>query len=53
MDTTVDFSKYETYNFLVWQGIATATVTEKPEKREKTIPAKIGALMKKFPVQPE
>lgn len=37
----------------VWQGIATATVTENPEKREKSIPTKIGALMKKFPVQPK
>jgi hypothetical protein len=36
----------------VWQGVATSTVTENPEKREKTIPAKIGALMDKFPVQP-
>jgi len=37
----------------VWQGIATATIAENPARREKTIPAKIGALMKKFPVQPE
>jgi len=37
----------------VWQGVATSTVAEKPEKREKTIPAKVGALMKKFPVQPK
>jgi hypothetical protein len=37
----------------IWQGIATSTVTENPDKREKTIPAKISALMKKFPVQPE
>lgn len=35
----------------VWQGIATATITENPEKRDKTIPAKVSALMKKFPVQ--
>jgi Domain of unknown function (DUF4136) len=35
----------------IWQGIATATITENPAKREKTIPAKIGALMNKFPVQ--
>jgi len=40
-------------NKQVWQGIAISTVSEKPEKREKTIPTKIGALMKKFPVQPE
>jgi len=37
----------------VWQGIATSTVSEKPEKREKGIPAKIGALMKKFPIDPK
>ena len=37
----------------VWQGIATSTVTENPDKREKAIPAKVSALMKKFPVQPE
>lgn len=37
----------------VWQGVATSTVSENPEKREKTIPAKISALMKKFPVQPK
>ena len=36
----------------VWQGIATATVSENPDKRDKTIPAKIAALMKKFPVAP-
>lgn len=37
----------------VWQGIATSTVVENPDKREKSIPAKISALMKKFPVQPK
>lgn len=36
----------------VWQGVATATVAENPDKREKSIPAKISALMKKFPVNP-
>ncbi|GGF47153.1 hypothetical protein GCM10011339_39600 [Echinicola rosea] len=35
---------------LVWQGILTSTVTEKPEKRDKTIPKNIKKLMKKFPV---
>ena len=34
----------------VWQGIATGTITENPNKRDKTIPAKIAALMNKFPV---
>ncbi len=37
----------------VWQGISTGTVVENPEKREKTIPAHIAALMRKFPVQPK
>jgi hypothetical protein len=37
----------------VWQGIATSTVVENPDKRDKAIPAKISALMKKFPVQPK
>lgn len=37
----------------IWQGIATSTVSENPDKREKTIPAKINALMKKFPIQAE
>jgi hypothetical protein len=37
----------------IWQGIATSTVSENPDKREKTIPSKINALMNKFPVQPK
>ena len=35
----------------VWQGIATKTVNENSEKRDKTIPASIQSLMRKFPVQ--
>jgi hypothetical protein len=35
----------------IWQGIATKTVTENPARREKTIPASIQSLMRKFPVQ--
>ena len=35
---------------LLWQGVATGTITEKPEKREKKIPKAITKLMKKFPV---
>jgi hypothetical protein len=34
----------------VWQGVATGTITEDPQKREKAIPKKIAALMKKYPV---
>jgi len=37
-------------NNQVWQGVASGTITEDPQKREKTIPQKIGALMKKFPI---
>lgn len=37
----------------VWQGIATKTVNENPDKREKSIPTNIQALMRKFPVQPK
>ena len=37
---------------LVWQGVATSTIKENPEKREKSIPKRIGALMAKFPVSP-
>jgi hypothetical protein len=35
---------------LIWQGVATGTITEKPEKREKKIPKAVTKLMKKFPV---
>lgn len=34
----------------IWQGVATKTVEEKPEKRDKSIPYTIKALMKKFPI---
>lgn len=37
---------------LIWQGIITSVVNEKPEKREKTIPKKIKKLMKAYPVKP-
>lgn len=37
---------------LVWQGVATKTVTENPDKREKTIPKAVSKLMKKFPIAP-
>jgi hypothetical protein len=35
---------------LVWQGVATGTIKDKPEKREKSIPKTVGKLMKKFPI---
>lgn len=34
----------------IWQAVATGTVTENPEKREKTIPRNVAAMMKEFPV---
>lgn len=37
----------------IWQAIATGAITEKPEKREKTIPAKISTIMNSFPVKPK
>jgi len=36
----------------IWQGIATGTMTENPEKRETTIPKNVAALMSKFPIEP-
>ncbi len=36
----------------VWQGIATSTVQENPQKREKSIPYGVSALMKEFPIAP-
>lgn len=37
---------------LVWQGVGTATVQEKPQKREKSIPKAVNAIMKSFPIAP-
>ena len=37
---------------LVWQGVASGTVSENPEKREKKIPKTVNKLMKKYPVDP-
>ncbi len=36
----------------IWQGVAQGTISEKPEKREKSVPGKIKALMSKYPVKP-
>jgi hypothetical protein len=40
-------------DILIWEGIGTKTVVEDPQKREKTIPKAIQALMSKFPVAPQ
>jgi len=37
---------------LLWQGIITSVIKEKPKKREKSIPKKIKKLMKEYPVNP-
>lgn len=37
---------------MIWQGVATKTISEKPEKREKNIPKTVGKLLKKFPIEP-
>lgn len=37
---------------LVWQGVLTTVVKEKPKKREKSIPKNISKLMKQYPVDP-
>ena len=37
---------------LVWQGVLTTIVNDKPQKREKTIPKKIKKLMREYPIQP-
>jgi hypothetical protein len=36
----------------IWQGIANGTIEEDPQKREKSIPKSISALMSKYPVKP-
>ena len=47
----VDMYDNSTKN-LAWQGVLTKVITEKPEKREKTIPKSVKKLMKKYPVKP-
>ena len=36
----------------IWQGVVAGTINEKPEKREKSIPRVVSALMKRFPIAP-
>lgn len=47
----VDFHDSATKD-LVWQGVASGTVSENPQKREKKIPKTVKKLMKKYPVDP-
>jgi hypothetical protein len=37
---------------LIWQGVGVGTVNSKPEKREKTLPKAVSAIMKDFPIAP-
>ncbi len=37
---------------LVWQGVGVGTIKEKPEKREKSLPKAIAAILKDFPIAP-
>ena len=37
---------------LIWQGVLTKVVQEKPEKRDKTIPKSISKVMNEFPIAP-
>ena len=37
---------------LIWQGVGVGTIKEKPEKREKSLPKAISAIMKDFPIAP-
>lgn len=38
--------------YQIWQGVAKGTISEKPEKRERSVPGKVKALMGKYPVKP-
>ena len=38
---------------LIWEGIASKTIDENPNTREKNIPKVVAYLMKKYPVQPK
>jgi hypothetical protein len=37
---------------MIWQGVGTGTIPEKAEKRAKTIPKAVAAIMKEFPIAP-
>ena len=37
---------------LVWQGVASATISQNPQKRESNIPRTAKAIMAKYPVDP-
>lgn len=37
---------------LLWEGIITGVVKDKPEKRDKSVPKNVKKLMKKYPIDP-
>ena len=37
---------------LIWMAYGIKTVSENPQKRERDIPKKVEAIMKKYPVKP-
>jgi ribosome recycling factor len=37
---------------LIWEGIATKTVDENPDTRDKNIPIAVAKLMRYYPVPP-
>ena len=47
----VDFYSTDTKK-LIWQGLNTQTIKDKPEKRDKSIPKVVKKLMKTYPVDP-
>jgi len=53
LEGTLVFSLFDAESKnLIWQGVATKTVSENPKKREKNIPKVATKLMKKFPIMP-
>ena len=36
----------------IWQAVATATVSENPSRRERTIPNRVRSIMREFPIEP-
>ncbi|MCX7546641.1 DUF4136 domain-containing protein [Xanthomarina sp. F1114] len=52
LEGTFVVDMYDTNNKnLIWQGVITSEVNEKPKKRKKSTPRKIAKLMKSYPVK--
>ena len=39
-------------NQLIWEGIATQTIDENPQTRDKNIPKSIAMIMAQYPLSP-